>query len=52
MSAHGPFGRKEFTDDQKAKIHKDRKTMTLQELVYKWGGSIGGMQKICAKGEK
>jgi hypothetical protein len=41
------FDKKTFTDAQKAKNYKDRETMTYAELKAKWGGSIGGLQRVC-----
>jgi hypothetical protein len=49
MSAHGPFGRVTFTEDQKTKIRKDKATMTYEELKAKWGSSYGNLQRICSQ---
>lgn len=45
------WDKKYFTDEQKAKIREDKKRMSYAELKQKWGGSIGGLQKICQGGE-
>lgn len=45
--------KKHFTPEQIEKILFDRKVikMTYQDLVNKYGGSLSGMQKICARGK-
>lgn len=42
-----------FSDKKKARIKADRsKGLTLSMLKEKYGGSIAGLQRICADQEK
>lgn len=43
------WDKKHYTDEQKEKIRFDRHVikMTYAELKAKWGGSLGGLQRIC-----